>query len=109
MPERALKERVIPLLAVVQEHERGFNEQVLPRLLEAYPLETVGQLHYFLVFWCQMGRAQLNKAVGEDTVNDLLALLSEYGIDPDKCHLERSDGDEETTIGPPPEWFQRRD
>ena len=95
------------MLAIIQEHERGFNEQVLPRLLEAYPLETVGQLHYFLVFWCQMGRAQLKVAVGEDTVNDLLALLSEYGVDPDKCHLEQSDGDEETTIGPPPEWFQR--
>ena len=95
------------MLAVVQEHERGFSEQVLPRLLEAYPLDTVGQLHYFLVFWCQMGRERLTKAVGEDTVSDMLALLSEYGIVPDRCHLEQFDGDEEATIGPPPEWFQR--
>ena len=95
------------MLTVVQELERGFNEQVLPRLLEAYPVELAGQLHYFLVFWCQMGKEQLTQNLGEDTVNDMLAMVSEYGINPERCHLEQSNGDEETIIDSPPDWFKR--
>lgn len=97
------------MLAVVQELEHGFNEQVLPRLLEAYPIDLAGQLHYFLVFWCQAGREKLNEGLGEDTVNDMLAMVTEYGIDPDKCRLEQVDGDDEKTIDTPPEWFRRPD
>ncbi len=97
------------MLTVVQELERGFKEQVLPRLLEAYPVELAGQLNYFLVFWCQMGKDQLMQNLGEGTVNDMLAMVSEYSIDPDRCHLEQSNGDEETTIDTPPEWFKRPD
>ena len=97
------------MLAVVQRHERGGNERVLPILLQAYPVETVGQLHYFLVFWCQAGREALTEALGRGLVGDMLALLTEYGIDPDRCTLEQSDGDEDPGIGPTPEWFQRTD
>ena len=39
----------------------------------------------------------------------LLALLSEYGVDPERCRLEESDGDEDPSIGPPPDWFRRRE
>jgi hypothetical protein len=95
------------MLAVVQRHELGGDEHVLPLLLEAYPVDTVGQLHYFLVFWCQAGRDAMLTAMGEDLVGDMLALLSEYGVDPDRCRLEESDGDEDPSIGPPPDWFRR--
>jgi hypothetical protein len=97
------------VLAVVQELEHGFNEQVLPRLIEAYPMELAGQLHYFLVFWCQAGREKLVEGLGEDTVNDMLAMVTEYGINPDKCHLVQADEDDEKTIDTPPEWFRRPD
>ena len=97
------------MLAVVQELEHGFNEQVLPRLLEAYPVELVGQLHYFLVFWCQAGRRKLIEGLGEDTVKDMLAMVTEYGIDPDKCHLEQTGEANEKTIDTPQDWFRRPD
>ena len=97
------------MLAVVQRHKLGGDEHVLPILLEAYPLDTVGQLHYFLVFYCQAGRDALTAAMGGALVGDMLAMLSEYGIDPDRCRLEASDGDEDPSIGPPPEWYWRKD
>ena len=97
------------VLTVVQELERGFNEQVLPRLLEAYPVELAGELNYFLVFWCQAGKSKLVQGLGEGTVNDMLAMVTEYGIDPDKCHLEQAELDDETAIDTPPDWFKRRD
>ena len=95
------------MLAVVQHHELGGAEPVLPLLLHAYPVDTVGQLHYFLVFWCQAGRETMTANLGEELVGDMLALLSEYGVDPDRCELRESDGDEDPSIGPPPEWYQR--
>ena len=97
------------MLAVVQRHKLGGDEHVLPILLEAYPLDTVGQLHYFLVFYCQAGREAMTAAMGDELVGDMLAMLSEYGIDPDRCRLEPSDGDEDPSIGPPPEWYWRKD
>ena len=97
------------MLAVVQRHKLGGEEHVLPILLDAYPLDTVGQLHYFLVFWCQAGREAMPAGLGGERVGDMLALLSEYGIDPDRCRLEESDGDEGPSIGPPPEWYWRKD
>ena len=97
------------MLAVVQRHKLGGDEHVLPILLNAYPLDTVGQLHYFLVFYCQAGRDAMTAAMGGDLVGDMLAMLSEYGIDPDRCRLEPSDGDEDPSIGPPPEWYWRKD
>ena len=65
------------MLAVVQRHKLGGDEHVLPILLEAYPLDTVGQLHYFLVFYCQAGREALTAAMGGELVGDMLAMLSE--------------------------------
>ena len=76
------------MLAVVQRHKLGGDEHVLPILLDAYPLDTVGQLHYFLVFYCQAGREAMTAAMGGELVGDMLAMLSEYGIDPDRCRLE---------------------
>ena len=97
------------MLTVVQDLENGFKEQVLPRLLEIYPVDLAGQLNYFLVFWCQNGQETLKQSLGEDPVNDLLAMVTEYDIDPDKCHLEQSDGEEDTDIDISPEWFRRTD
>ena len=97
------------MLTVVQELKGGFTEQVLPRLLEVYPVELAGQLNYFLVFWCQAGRERLKQSLGDGTVNDMMAMVTEYGIDPDKCHLEQLDGDEGTSIDISPEWFRRTD
>ena len=51
----------------------------------------------------------LNHSLGEDAVNDLLAMVTEYNIDPNKCHLEKSDGQEDTTNDISPEWFRRTD
>jgi len=97
------------MLTVVQDLKGGFKEQVLPRLLEIYPVDLAGQLHYFLVFWCQNGEERLKQSLGEAAVNDLLALVTEYDIDPDKCHLEQSDGEEGSTDDISPEWFRRTD
>ncbi|SVB50986.1 uncharacterized protein METZ01_LOCUS203840 [marine metagenome] len=97
------------MLTVVQDLEDGLTEQVLPRLLEVYPLELAGQLHYFLVFCCQTGSERLKQNLGEDTVNDMLAMVTEYGIHPDKCHLVQSESEERTSIDISLEWFKRTD
>ena len=97
------------MLTVVQDLKGGLKEQVLPRLLEIYPVDLAGQLHYFLVFWCQNGEKKLKQSLGENAVNDLLALVTEYDIDPDKCHLEQSDGQEDSPDDNSPEWFRRTD
>ena len=97
------------MLTVVQELKGGVTEEVLPRLLEVYPVDLVGQLHYFLVFWCQNGRERLKESLGDDRVNDMLVMVTEYGIDPDKCYLDQSVGKEDPSIDISPEWFKRTD
>ena len=97
------------MLSVVQDLKDGFKEQVLPRLLEVYPVDLAGQLHYFLIFWCQNGEERLKQSLGDDIVKDLLAMVTEYDIDPDKCHLEQSEDEGNPTIKISPEWFRRTD
>ena len=49
------------------------------------------------------------QGLGEEKVKDMREMVTEYGIDPDKCQLEQADLDDETTIDTSPDWFKRRD